>query len=260
MSRGPPPARGFDVAIPVALMRGRVMRFLPSHDHVCDFTIAGNGILALVRLMMATRLHAPIAEITRVYSDAVNGLCAIPFGGPVSRELWLYSRYGMLRFFRLAETGLIEIDGYGFPFVNGRPVIILSAPPVTNPSSASPATPGEIVPGLCSLPPSLPAVTAAPGPGPLDPRSPIIRWLKKKKNDRKPVDETKDPIDQADTAITADRENEKPAAGGTHVPATGAVAPAGKLVAADQAGSPDEGSSVGEPDPLSEPGKTGGEL
>jgi hypothetical protein len=236
------------------------MRFQPSQDQVCDFTIAGNGILALVRLMMATRLHAPIAEITRVYSDAVNGLCAIPFGGPVSRELWLYSRYGMLRFFRLAETGLIEIDGYGFPFVNGRPVIILSAPPVANPSSASPATPREIIPGLCSLPPSLPAVTGAPGPGPLDPRSPIIRWLKKKKTGRKPMGETKDRIDQADTAITADRENENPAAGGKHVPATGAVAPAGEPVAADQAGTPDKRSSVREPDLLSEPGKTGGEL
>jgi len=260
MSRGPPPTRGFDVAIPVALMRGRVMRFQPSQDHICDFTIAGNGILAMVRLMMATRLHAPIAEITWVYSEAVNGLCAIPFGGPVSRELWLYSRYGMLRFFRLAETGLIEIDGYGFPFVNGMPVIILSSPPVTNPSSSSPATPGEIVPGLCSLPPKLPAVTVAPGPVPLDPHSPIIRWLKKKKTGGKPVGETKDPISQANTVIIADRENEKPAAGGKHVPATGAVAHAGNPVAANQAGSPGGGSSVGEPDSLSEPGKTGGEL
>jgi hypothetical protein len=203
--------------------------------------------------MMATRLHAPIAEITRVYSEAVNGLCAIPFGGPVSRELWLYSRYGIIRFFRLAETGLIEIDGYGFAFVNGRPVIILSAPPVTNPSSASPASPGENVFGLCSLPPTFPVVTGAPGTGPLDPRSPVIRWLKKKKTGEKPVGEKKDPINQADMAIIADREHEKPAAGGKHVPAT-------VVVTASQAGSPYEGASVGETDLLSEPGKTGGEL
>ncbi len=260
MSRGPPPARGFDVAIPVALMRGRVMRFQTARDHICDFAIAGNGILALVRLMMATRLHASIAEITRDYSDPVNGLYAIPFGGPVSRELWLYSRYGILRFFRLAETGLIEIDGYGFPFVNGKPVIILSAPPVANPAPASPAIPGEIVPGLCSLPPSLPAVTVGPGPGPLDPRSPIIRWLQKKKTGSKPVGENKNPNDPHNTEKISDRKNEKPATGGNHVPATGAVAPAGKPAAADLSGSPDKGSSAREPDPLSEPGKTGGEL
>ena len=260
MSRGPPPARGFDVAIPVALMRGRVMLFQPSQDHICDFTIAGNGILGLVRLMMATRLHAPIAEIIRDYSDAVNGLGAIPFGGPISRELWLYSRYGILRFFRLVETGLIEIDGFGFPFVNGRPVIILSAPPVANPATASPATPGEIVPGLSSLPPSLPEVNGEPDPGSLDPRSPIFRWLKKKKTGRKPVGEKEDPIDQPNSAIIADRENEKIAAGGENIPATGAVAPAEKPVAADTAGSPDMVSTVREKYPSSEPGKPGGEL
>ncbi|MDO9325427.1 MAG: hypothetical protein Q7T80_10780 [Methanoregula sp.] len=256
MSRGPPPARGFDVAIPVALMRGRVMLFQPSQDHICDFTIAGNGILALVRLMMAPRLHATIAEITRDYSDAVHGLGAIPFGGPVSRELWLYSRYGILRFFRLAETGLIEIDGYGFPFVNGRPVIILSAPPIANPA---PASPGDIVPGLSSLTPSLPSVNGAPGPGPLDPRNPIIRWLKKKKIGRIPADETKGPNDQANTAIIANRENEKPAMGGKHVPTTRAITLAEEPVAAYLAGLPDNGSSVREPDPISEPGKTGGQ-
>ena len=260
MSRGPPPARGFDVAIPVALMRGRVMRFQTAQDHICDFTIAGNGILALVRLMMATRLHASIAEISRDYSDAVNGLYAIPFGGPVSRELWLYSRYGILRFFRLAETGLIEIDGYGFPFVNGRPVIILSSPPIANPAPASPTIPGVIVPGLSSLPPPLPAVTGAPAPDSLNPRSPIIRWLKKKKTGSKPVGENKDPIVPADTERIGDRENEKPAAGLKYVPATGAIAHAGEPVAAGQDGTPDKGSSAREPGPLPEPGKTGGEL
>lgn len=237
-------------------MRGRVMLFQPSQDHICDFTIAGNGILALVRLMMATRLHASIAEITRDFSDAVNGLGAIPIGGPVSREFWLYSRYGILRFFRLVETGLIEIDGYGFPFVNGRPVITLSAPSIVNPA---PACPGDLVPGLSSLSSSLPIVNGAPGPGPLDSRSPIIRWLRKKKTGSKPVGENKDPNDQTDTAIIADRENEKPATGGEHVPTTGAITRAEEPVAACQAGLPDNGSSVREPDPISEPGKTGGE-
>lgn len=180
MSRGPPPDKGFEAALPVALMRGRVMFFRQSHDGVCDFMIAGNGILALVRLMMAQRIRAPIMEIARDYSDAVDGLYTIPFGGPVSRELWLCSRYGTLRFFRLAETGLIEIDACGFAFVNGRPVTILSVPPVANPSPAGTGPGGAIVPGL-SLPPSLPAGPGSPAAGSMDPRSPIIRWLKKEK-------------------------------------------------------------------------------
>ena len=96
--------------------------------------------------MMILRLHATIAEITIEYAAAVHGLCTIPFGGPVSRELWLYTRHGTLRFFRVTEAGLVEIDSFGFPFVNGKPVTMLPAFPGANLLPTGPAARAGRVP------------------------------------------------------------------------------------------------------------------
>lgn len=232
MKRGPPPAKGFDRAIPVALMRGRVMFYQQVPEYVCDFTIMGNGLLALVRVMMMTRVHAPLAEIAWKYADAVTGLCTIAFGGPVSRELWLYSRYGTLRFFRVAETGLVEIDGHGFPFVNGKPVTTQPAIPGVNPLPSDPAAP------------AVPPVTGPPGSGPFDPKSPIIRWLKKKNAGKKLAPKENDPID---TAIPKDCADKKPAASGTNLPGSGAGPAATGSLQEAPAGSPGGNSPGGGP-------------
>lgn len=242
MKRGPLPAKGFDRAIPIALMRGRVMFYQPLPEYVCDFTILGNGLLALVRVMMMTRVHAPLAEIAWKYADAVAGLCTIAFGGPVSRELWLYSRYGTLRFFRVAETGLVEIDGYGLPFVNGKPVIAQPAIAGVNPLPSGPAVRAPGCPA-----PAAPPVAGPPGSGPYDPRSPIVRWLRKKNTGKNPVPNKTDPVGPIDPATTEDRAGKKPAAAETKVPdfAPGPAAPGSHPGA--PAGSPG-GSPAGEPE------------
>jgi hypothetical protein len=123
MKRGPEPVKGFEAAIPVALRRGQVMRFRSSPAYVSNFLIYGNGLLILVCLRLARRLsRATIAEISADYIDAIAGLCTVPCGGPVSCELWLYSRHGAMRFFRVGAAGLEEIDRDGVPFVKGQPV------------------------------------------------------------------------------------------------------------------------------------------
>ena len=80
VKRGPAPTKGFDFAIPVARRRGRVMRFQSSPWYVADFTIHGNGILSLVRLRLARRLYATIAEITSDFSDTIAELGTVPGG------------------------------------------------------------------------------------------------------------------------------------------------------------------------------------
>ena len=97
---------------------------MSSPAYVSDFLFYGNGLLVLVCLRLARRLfRATLAEISAEYADAIAGLCTVPCGGPVSRELWLYSRHGALRFFRVGENGsLEEIDRDGVPFVDGKPV------------------------------------------------------------------------------------------------------------------------------------------
>jgi hypothetical protein len=115
MTRGRPPQKGLDVAIPIAKERGRVMEFRQTSENLCEFLIIGNGCLAMVRLRKARRLHGTIAEVEADFSDAVTRARTIPCGGPVSRELWLYSRFCVMRFFRVGDSGLVELDRHGLP-------------------------------------------------------------------------------------------------------------------------------------------------
>ena len=165
MKRRTEPVKGFDVAIPVALRRGRVMHFRSSTAYVSEFLFYGNGLLVMVSLRLARKLfHATLNEISAEYADAIAGLCTIPCGGPVSRELWLYSRYGALRFFRVGADGsLEEIDRDGVPFVEGKSVVT-SPPAVGNAGALEPA----------------PGCSVSAGPGDAVPGSPIIRWLAKR--------------------------------------------------------------------------------
>ena len=254
MKRGPPPIKGFDIALPIALVRGRVMLFQPLPDHVCDFTITGNGIIALVRLMTATRLHASIAEITHEYSGAIAGLSTIPFGGPVSRELWLYSRYGTLRFFRVAEVGLVEIDCHGFLFVSGKPVTELPEIPAANRIPSGPT-----IPVLSTSMPAAPVAAVPPGSNHYNPKSPIIRWLKKKNAGKNPALGENDLISPINPAFKKDCVHKKSAADRNPVPAIGPVAPVGVSAADRRADISSNGSSVGQPDPLPELGTPGEE-
>ena len=121
MTRGPPPANGFDAAIPVARARGRMMRLLSSPGNFGDFLIAGGGWLILARLRFSRRLHATLVEIAAEYRSAIDELRSVPAGGPVSLELWLYSRLLALRFFRLSGEGIVEIDRHGVPLATAKP-------------------------------------------------------------------------------------------------------------------------------------------
>jgi hypothetical protein len=101
-----------DAALPVAEARGQVMRFRHSVRNLADFVIVGSGTLAFVRVRKVQCLHGPPEKIEDDLRDEVNMLRRIP-DGSVSRELWPYSRYGVLRFFRVKDTGLVELGADG---------------------------------------------------------------------------------------------------------------------------------------------------
>jgi len=165
MKRGPEPVKGLDAAIPAALRRGRVIRFRSSPEYAGNFLFYGNGLLVMVCLRLAVRLsRATLAEIRADYAGAIAGLCTVPCGGPVSRELWLYTRHGKLRFFRVCENGgLEEIDRDGVPFADGKPV-----------GTIRPA------PGDAGSPAPAPAAGIPAGTGSIDPPDHILRWLEKR--------------------------------------------------------------------------------
>jgi hypothetical protein len=113
MSRGPLPSKGFDAALPIAKARGHVMYFRRMRGSTADLMVSGNGILAIIRIQNAPRLHMTLADIEAEFRDAIALLRIHPGGGPVSRELWLYSRYGSLRFFRVEDNGIVELSADG---------------------------------------------------------------------------------------------------------------------------------------------------
>ena len=113
MSRGPLPARGLDAALPVALARGHVMFFRRTRGYTADLMVSGNGILAIIAIRNAPQLYGSLADLEAEFRQAIALLRLHPAGGPVSRELWLYSRYGALRYFRVEDPGIVELCADG---------------------------------------------------------------------------------------------------------------------------------------------------
>jgi hypothetical protein len=155
--------KGIAFAVPVALRRGHVMVFIPSLLNLAEFLITGNGWFVMVRVRLARKIYASIAEIEAEFRDAIAGLRLVSRNGPVSCELWLYSRYGTLRHFRVGDAGLVEIDCYGTLPGQVNPAVIVISPRGEN----APAVKGPVAAG--------PAV-----PGTPDKRNPILRWLAKR--------------------------------------------------------------------------------
>lgn len=163
MRRGPKISQGFELAIPFALRRGHVMVFMTTLLNLAEFLITGNGLFVLVRVRLARRIRAGIADIESEFADAIDGLRLVPRSGPVSCELWLYSKHGILRHFRVLDTRLIEIDCYGTPLDQLRPAAgpaLMTNTAGALPGPASAGTSGVVAAGI-------------------DPKSSIVRWLKK---------------------------------------------------------------------------------
>jgi hypothetical protein len=109
MTRGRLPKKGLGDAIQVATARGTVMSFLQNRESICDFMIMVNGILVFVQVRKARRICGTREEIEREFRDSVMRLRSFPSSALVVKELWIYSRYGIWRFFRIEDTGIVEV-------------------------------------------------------------------------------------------------------------------------------------------------------
>lgn len=175
MRRGPKTSKGLKLALPFALKRGHVMVFMATLLNLAEFLITGNGLFVLVRVRLARRIRASVADIESEFADAIAGLRLVPRRGPVSCELWLYSKHGILRHFRVEDTRLIEIDCFGLSLEQVRAEADSSCPGETNVGVAGPAVkPAGAVP-----------VSPAPNPECLS-----IRWLKKWNAARKAAEQS----------------------------------------------------------------------
>jgi hypothetical protein len=109
MTRGRPPKKGLGDAILVAKARGTVMIFLQNKETLCDFMIMGNGNFVFVQVKTTGRIRGTREEIESVFRESIMRLRSFPSSGLILKELWIYSRYGIWRFFRIEDTGIVEI-------------------------------------------------------------------------------------------------------------------------------------------------------
>jgi hypothetical protein len=113
MSRGPLPRRALDAALPVARQRGTVRQAERGPELLYDFTILGVAPIAFVRVKYAARIRAALPEIVACFQEEISLIRLITHDAAISRELWLCSKHGTLRFFRVTNDGLIELGRDG---------------------------------------------------------------------------------------------------------------------------------------------------
>jgi hypothetical protein len=127
------PRRTLPDAISLARLRGKVQVTGNRREALYHFTIVTAGLVAFVRARFAERILATSAQVAAEFRDDIARLRAVAEAAGISRELWLRSRHGTWRFFRIIANGLVEIsrDGQALPDDGAGPAAWWDAyPPV----------------------------------------------------------------------------------------------------------------------------------
>lgn len=142
MTRGRKPLMALREAVLIARKRGETRQFMHEPGMICNFAIYCLGFVAFVRIKRVTRVHCNYAWIESEAADALAALRAIGSGTGISRELWVFLPRGAFRFFRVTETGLVELDRDGSVMPEKlKPAFV-----------AKPALPAQPVPGQGAVP------------------------------------------------------------------------------------------------------------
>jgi hypothetical protein len=115
MTKGRPATRGVDDAVVIARKRGCVMRIVYGLESLSDLVIRTAAYVAFIKTRRTEKITATIREIEHAYQDLIAELRLFPVSAQILLELWVYSRHGTYRFFRLGEAGLAEVDRDGMP-------------------------------------------------------------------------------------------------------------------------------------------------
>ena len=84
-----------------------------SPERLFDLAIVGKSPIAFVRVRFAPQIMQTLAQIAYDYQDEIRKLRFISSEPSFSLELWLRSRYGTWRFFRVNGNDIVEIDREG---------------------------------------------------------------------------------------------------------------------------------------------------
>jgi hypothetical protein len=105
-----------------------MIELVQNGDTPGDFEIIVGGIVTFVSLCRADPFRRTPAEIETECRVTVARLRSVPASAHVLRELWIYSKYSSLRFFRVENTWLLEIGSDGQPLGGGPPKGAIGTP------------------------------------------------------------------------------------------------------------------------------------
>jgi hypothetical protein len=123
MSRGRPPLKGIDKALPIARARGRVMEIVQNGDTPAMFVIVLDRKVCFISIRRADPFRVTPAEMEAENREVLAMIRSLPASADIIWEFWAYSRAGTLRFFRVEDSWLLEIGRDGLPLAEkeGKP-------------------------------------------------------------------------------------------------------------------------------------------
>ncbi|MFA5268810.1 MAG: hypothetical protein WC379_12640 [Methanoregula sp.] len=120
MTRGPRPHRAIAEAVPIAKARGIIQMAISGPERIFDIAIISKIPVTFSRVMFAPEILATIQDLAEYYKKEIAQLRVIARDAAVMAELWLRSKHGTWRFFRVTPDSLVEIDRDGKPVVSGQ--------------------------------------------------------------------------------------------------------------------------------------------
>ena len=115
MTKGRPATTGVDDAVVIARKRGCVMRIVYGLESMSDLVIRTAAYVAFIKTRRTEKITATIQEIEHAYHDLIAELRLFPESAQILLELWIYSKHGTYRFFRIGTAGLVEVGRDGMP-------------------------------------------------------------------------------------------------------------------------------------------------
>ena len=131
MTRGRPPQKALDEALPIARARGDLVEFVNEPPFACDFMFVARERFCIVRIKRTRHLWCSAEDMERQCAEGIAAFRHIRSPLYLSREIWFWSTYGVFRFFRIEDTGLAELDIDGNVLAAPRPERAPGKPPVS---------------------------------------------------------------------------------------------------------------------------------
>jgi len=121
MTRGRPPQKALDEALPIAKARGDLLEFMEEPAFDCDFMFLAPDRFCIVRIKRTRHLWCTPEGLEAQCADAIAKFRHIHAPAYLSREIWFWSQNGVFRFFRIEDAGLVELD------IDGK--VLVATPP-----------------------------------------------------------------------------------------------------------------------------------